>query len=159
MITNDNNQTAFTTAGNVERTNLLKMYAHIGVTNYTFTDSTGYDRVEGYFTTPNGTKYVVEAKCRQGKVNQYPDHLIEKKKYDVLAGYLKDGYTPLYVNFFNDGNTIVYNLTKRINTNTISWKVQKCKSTTAVHGKYIDKEIGFLQIDTTMGDKIITDLE
>lgn len=158
MSTNANNQTAYTIAGNKERDNLLQMYAQIGVTDYTFTSSTGYDRVEGTFTTPAGTKYVVEAKCRQGRVNQYPDHIIEKKKYDVLAGYLEKGYTPLYVNFFADGNIIIYNLAKRITSNSIQWTVTQCKSTTAVHGKYVAKQVGYLSVDMSKGDKIITNI-
>lgn len=62
-------------------------------------------------TGKNGKKVSVELKYRLMPHDEYDAYFIESDKLaDGLLGYLIEGRIPLYINFFNDGKALIWNL-------------------------------------------------
>lgn len=70
-----------------------------------------YSKWDGAIKGKKSTKYFVEIKVRNMSSSKYNDYMIEEKKMNyLLEMYDKEGYIPLYVNFFEDGKALVWNL-------------------------------------------------
>lgn len=67
-----------------------------------------YSKWDVCVQTEKGINYMVEIKCRLMKSNKYNDFMIEEKKMEYMLS--KAEYIPLYVNFFEDGQALVWNL-------------------------------------------------
>lgn len=57
-------------------------------------------------------EYIVEIKVRNMKSTRYADYMMEESKYKYLMERAKEGYVPLYVNFFEDGLCLIWDLTE-----------------------------------------------
>jgi hypothetical protein len=93
-----------------------------------------YSKWDCCVQTKKGVKYMIEIKCRFMKSNKYNDFMIEEKKMEYMLS--KPEYIPLYVNFFEDGQALVWNLkeeegetvnreylTNRVTVNPLAGKV------------------------------------
>lgn len=56
--------------------------------------------------------YMVEIKVRNIDSTKYDTIMIEPDKRNYLMSMVENGFTPLYVNFFNDGKCLVWDLIK-----------------------------------------------
>lgn len=54
--------------------------------------------------------YMIEIKVRNINSYQYDTIMIEPDKHSYLMSRVSDGYIPLYVNFFNDGVCLIFDL-------------------------------------------------
>jgi len=107
-------------------------------------------------------QYIAEIKVRNIDVEQYSGStLLEQKK--LLELIIEQSNNPsacvVYVNYYNDNNLIVFDITNRIKTNSpdIStiWNIE-LPSTTARAGRNEDKNVYFLSYTSneTIKDKI-----
>ena len=135
----------------IERQKLEKLYQQLKITNYTFTPTNGFDKVEGTFTLA-GRKCVVEAKCRKCRVKDYPSHILEQPKAAELQQWFTNGYTPLYINFFWDG-VIIYNLTKRFESDSLEYYGTDLPKNTAGGAGTTSKRVAYLEFNAVLGDK------
>lgn len=63
------------------------------------------------FSSNNNEVVNIEIKSRECKINTYPTLMMETHKgYTLLEEYIKYKRIPLYVNFLEDGNAVVFNL-------------------------------------------------
>lgn len=69
-----------------------------------------FSRWDSAVLMKDGTKYLIEIKCREMNSNKYSDYMIESEKYEYLMNQINNGYTPIYVNFFWDNTCLVWNL-------------------------------------------------
>lgn len=61
--------------------------------------------------TPERTNsYNVELKYREMPHDRYGGYFLECDKYAELRRYSDNGYIPLYINFFSDGYTAIWNV-------------------------------------------------
>jgi hypothetical protein len=56
--------------------------------------------------------FMVEIKTRNVNHNDYDTNIIKMNKYQHLMEKMKEGYTPLYYNFYEDGKCLVWDLSK-----------------------------------------------
>jgi hypothetical protein len=94
-----------------------------------------YDKLDCFSTayTPNkDITYANEIKNREILIDSYAKDgfIMEKNKYEALMeAYTQSGYTPLYINYFNDGR-IVWDVTTLHNVEQ-RWEWKWCTETTA----------------------------
>lgn len=71
-----------------------------------------YATIDGHAVRKgNPTKnYNVELKYRDMNHDMYDTYFLECDKYAELRRWSDNGYTPLYINFFNDGYTAIWNV-------------------------------------------------
>ena len=94
-----------------------------------------------------GNEYIVEVKVRNNTFNQYPDWILEYKKYQALMEQVKESENKLvaiYVNFFSDGYFSFWVLNNINPENAIT---KTCRATTAAYNGYTDKQIIPLKIE------------
>ena len=120
-----------------ERTGREKLQKILSASNkierYEFTPDK-YARLDAFSTGVTGVKTSYEIKDRDIASTAYPDFILEEIKYNALKeSYDKSGYTPYYVNFFNDGTCILWNINNIDITNRIETKY--CTRTTAENYK------------------------
>lgn len=61
--------------------------------------------------TKDDRKCNIELKSRNMSANQFEDVFIEESKfYELLGRYYQNKEIPLYINFFNDGIVLIFNL-------------------------------------------------
>lgn len=142
----------FEQAGIEEREKLTRLYSTLGITDYGFTPIKGYAKVDSFYRDEDGVKYIVEAKVRKNYINDYATHMIQRDKYDELVTYYRKGCTPLYINFFRDG-VVIYNLTERIEADSLEWVTLDCNKTTVVDAGKTAKLVSNILYDKAKGDK------
>lgn len=93
---------------------------------------------------------IVEIKVRNQNYNTYPDWIIELKKCKALSIEVSreqlttdKKVSAYYINFFNDGYFAIWCI-NRIDFSKV--EIKWCKATTAIKGKYVEKEIIPLKI-------------
>jgi hypothetical protein len=93
----------FKAAGDFERERMTQLFHQFGVINYEFTNSEGYDRIEGYYTGKTGSEYVFEVKCRSLTTSAYTHTIIEKSKIEAVVNESKKtNHQPILFFFFED---------------------------------------------------------
>ena len=88
----------------------------------------------------NDKEYLVEIKVRNASFDQYPDWILEKKKYEALVA---ENSNAVYVNFFSDGYFAFWHLGTVDSSSAIS---KGCKATTAAYNGYKNKEVILLDL-------------
>lgn len=113
--------------------------------DYEFTKNK-FDRLDCFSTahTPNkDITYANEIKFRGIPIDLYYDDgfILEYNKYEALMeAHTQSAYTPLYINYFNDGR-IVWDITK-LNNVEDRWIMKWCTKTTAEnYGKRVLKKV------------------
>lgn len=134
----DMSQNKFEAAGNIERQKMTQLFHQFGITSYNFTSSTGYDRIEGYYTGTTGTEYVFEVKCRNLTTSAYTNTIIEKDKVDaVLKESKESNHQPILFFFFEDGKCLYQKLDHET---FYSWYWEKAPITTMGKRTMVDKQ-------------------
>lgn len=113
------------------------------ITDYEFS-SDQYSIWDCIYTTDK-LQVVVEIKVRNNNSNDYPDWILELKKYNALIDKVNE-LQPLtdkkviavYVNFFNDNFYSIWNLE---NVDITKVKKLSCKRSTVYNNGYVNKEI------------------
>lgn len=97
------NHQKFEKAGDIERQKMTQLFNKFGVTQFQFTESKSYDRIEGYYTGTTGNEYVFEVKCRKVGSTDFNETIIDKNKVDaVIDESKKSNHKPILFFFFND---------------------------------------------------------
>ncbi len=108
-----------------------------------------YDHLDAYLIVQRlcdiAARYAIEIKNRSIPVLQYWDdgYILELTKYNALIRAMKKGYTPLYVNYFDDAR-----LVWQVDTIDITNRVTKkwCTATTAEnYGERVLKDVVLLK--------------
>lgn len=94
----------FIIASDKERHKMTQLFQQQGVTAFTFTESTSYDRIEGYYTGKTGSEYVFEVKCRNNPASAYTyNTAIELSKVEFMQEHTKDiNHEPIIFFFYTD---------------------------------------------------------
>ncbi|QIH37871.1 hypothetical protein G7A72_03225 [Flavobacterium sp. Sr18] len=97
-------QQKFQKASENERQKMMQIFNQFGVTQYEFTPSVSYDRIDGYYTASTGTEYVFEVKTRNNAASAYNyNTAIEKSKVEYIQGNTKEiPHQPILFFFYND---------------------------------------------------------
>lgn len=105
-----------------------------------------FDRLDCFSTayTPTYTeRFANEVKNREIPIELYAKDgfILEEIKYNALMeAHTQSGYTPLYINYFNDGR-IVWDVTTLQNVQN-RWIMKWCSETTATnYGKRVLKKV------------------
>ena len=105
-----------------------------------------YDNIDNFATahTPYGDlTYANEIKNREIPLDLYANggYILEEVKYNALMeAHDSSGYTPLYINYFNDGR-IVWDITTIQNVEN-RWIMKWCTQTTATnYGNRVLKKV------------------
>lgn len=69
-----------------------------------------FARWDSAVQTEDDSRYMIEIKCRNMDSTKYKDYMIEEKKLQFLIEKAAEGYIPLYINFFEDGKCLVWDL-------------------------------------------------
>lgn len=77
----------------------------------TWTPTTPCSPYDVTATTAKGTECKIELKRRDMNSTQYSEYFIEADKLADGLMYALEGYKPLYINFFNDGKVLTWDLT------------------------------------------------
>jgi len=95
----------FTIASDKERQKMTYLFQQQGITAYTFTESTSYDRIDGYYTGKTGNEYVFEVKNRDNPASAYSyNTAIELSKVEYMQNNTQDiKHEPIVFFFYNDG--------------------------------------------------------
>lgn len=132
-------------AENLGRAKAKYDYDHSAVPcNYVFTEDK-MNKIDSFltaYTQPKEKTYAIEIKNRDIPINQYAEagYILELIKYDALMeAYRNSGYTPIYLNYFQDGR-IAWDITNLDITDRVITK--SCTKTTATnYGERIDKKV------------------
>lgn len=105
-----------------------------------------YDNIDCFSTAYTPIKnitYANEIKNREINIDTYANDgfILEEVKYNALMeAHTQSGYTPLYINYFNDGR-IVWDVTTLRNVQN-RWIMKWCTKTTAEnYGKRVLKKV------------------
>ena len=116
---------------------------------YEFTEDK-YDNID-CFVTGNNKTFAVEIKNRDILMDTYDTYILELTKYKALMdAYENSGYTPTYVNYFQDGRMVWVLNELNITPDRISTKW--CTATTAEnYGHRRQKQVIMLSPTETYG--------
>lgn len=93
----------------------------------------------------NNITFLVEIKVRNCSSTEYPDFILETDKCNnILNECLQNNYRGLYVNFFNDGIVVIWDLNKVKDNPDI---LKNCRKTTSVYSGYKDKLVKLITLN------------
>lgn len=110
------------------------------INNLIFTDISGFDGNDLRYKE-DGIDVIVEIKIRHMKSNLYKDYILEYNKYISLKEFICDNINVTYVNLFDDGVCLEWNIN---NLNNLIWESSYYNKCTVKGNQKIEKKVTML---------------